>query len=294
MTGPGVIFQCTSCRALAVAHDVVVGADGNSVGLVCGACARTSWLPVASVGGLRAEARAPVSAARALPPSSAATLPPPAPPSTEGLAADVASDAGPRPHAEGAAPLLAPPAPADAATATAATTAATATAAADAAPGPAKTAAITPATTPAFADDVVERIRARIAALGDVEQSRAPLAARFDRLLEGRWLLEAEHKALLKAAAVAGDLAFVGARYRAVLDVVRDEPRARAAQQELLTLAMATMKSRSDLEGTGGEAAPKSRLLAAIVAVIVVVTVIAGGWMVKNIVTSLQKLGTPE
>ncbi|HEY1098711.1 MAG TPA: hypothetical protein VGF99_07275, partial [Myxococcota bacterium] len=68
------------------------------------------------------------------------------------------------------------------------------------------------------------------------------LAERFERLLDGAWHNDAEHRQLLKAAAAADQLAFVGARYRAVLDVVRDEPKARHAQQELLTLAMATMK----------------------------------------------------
>ena len=95
------------------------------------------------------------------------------------------------------------------------------------------------------------------------------LAARFDRLLDGQWASDAEHKALLKTAAAAGELAFVGHRYRSVLDVVRDESRARAAQQELLTLAMATLSTQRSDEGI--DTRPSSAKVALVVLAVAVV-----------------------
>ena len=104
--------------------------------------------------------------------------------------------------------------------------------------------------------------------------------------MSGAWQSEAEHKAILKAAAAAGELAFVGGRYRAVLDVVRDEPRAKAAQNELLTLAMATMTSiRSD------PSPPSST--ARTVAMFIMVVIIGGGvfMLVRSMLGSIASGG---
>ena len=104
----------------------------------------------------------------------------------------------------------------------------------------------------AFADDVVERINAKMPVLSSPSAEQAELAARFSRLL-GQWHNDAEHKQLLKAAALTNELPLIGARYRAVLDVVREEPRARAAQQELISLAMVTMnQTKAVISAEGG------------------------------------------
>lgn len=123
-----------------------------------------------------------------------------------------------------------------------------------------------------FDTDVVERIHAKVPVLVSPSPEQADLAARFSRLLS-HWHNDAEHKQLLKAAALVNELPLVGARYRAVLDVVREDPRARAAQQELISLAMVTMTQtrtvtaeRSGL-GTGLKAAVG----------IVIVLVVGGG-----------------
>jgi hypothetical protein len=119
---------------------------------------------------------------------------------------------------------------------------------------------------PGFDAATVARVRARFTIEPNAAQQG--LAARFDRLLDGQWASDAEHKALLKTAAAAGELAFVGHRYRSVLDVVRDESRARSAQQELLTLAMATMSTQRSDEGI--DTSPSSAKVALVVLAVVV------------------------
>jgi len=140
-----------------------------------------------------------------------------------------------------------------------------------------------------FDADVVERIHAKVPALLSPSPEQADLAARFSRLL-GHWHNDAEHKQLLKAAALVNELPLVGARYRAVLDVVREDPRARAAQQELISLAMVTMTQtrtvaaeRSGL-GTGLKAA-----VAIIVVLVVGGGIVAGASWLK---TSLAPLAS--
>ena len=290
----GVVFQCGSCRALGIAGEVVVGVDGTSVGLTCAACASTTWLPVASAGSVSAEARSPIAAARALPPASSNTLPPPVTPSTTAtparstdedgapqgvLAPPVSTSTLPTPAADvadGDVPERRPAA-AGATTAAAATVKASATA-----PKPSPT-------TAGFDDDIRARIVERWKRLGDVSVEQAPLAARLERLACGAWSDEAEHKSLLKAASVAGELAFVGARYRAVLDVVRDEPRARAAQQELLTLAMLTMKGPRDLD----DGAPRGKSKAYVAALVIATIGFLGaaGYFMLQMVESFRRLG---
>ncbi len=141
----------------------------------------------------------------------------------------------------------------------------------------------------ALPDDVRGRVHERVATLPPPSPEQAPLAARFAALVDGAWGTEAQHKSLLQAAVVAGELAFVGSRYRAVLDVVRDEPRARAAQQELLTLAMATMKAPSSdgaATSAGGRGGKAAMLL-----VVLVVVLGAAGTMIRELMQSLQALG---
>ncbi len=125
----------------------------------------------------------------------------------------------------------------------------------------------TPGTTALVAAfDKADAVKSRLAAPDD---DQVALAERFNALLDEKWHDDAAHKALLKAAAAQSQLAFVGSRYGAVLQVVRDEPKAKAAQQELITLAMATMQHDKNLGeqvsmGTG------SKAVAAIVVFVVV------------------------
>jgi hypothetical protein len=128
------------------------------------------------------------------------------------------------------------------------------------------------------------RVRARFTI--EPNDNQQVLATRFDTLLEAGWHTEADHKALLKAAAAAGELAFIGSRYRAVLDVIRDEPRAKQAQNELLTLAMATITT------VRGDEPPQSATARNIMMVLLVL-VIGGGVFVlmRTVIGSLQGLG---
>jgi hypothetical protein len=131
-------------------------------------------------------------------------------------------------------------------------------------------AAPTTALAASFDPETLTKVRARFTI--EPNEGQGHLAERFEKLLDGQWANEAEHKVLLKAAAAAGELAFVGNRYRAVLDVVRDEPRARAAQQELLTLAMATMSTQRS-----NDALDKSPGSGKLVLAVLVVAAIGGG-----------------
>jgi hypothetical protein len=142
-----------------------------------------------------------------------------------------------------------------------------------------------------FDAEIVQKIRARIEKLPPVAPQQSDLGARFDRLLSSSWSTESEHKKLLKSAALENELAFVGARYRAVLDVVRDEPRAKAAQQELLTLAMATMSKQKDL-GELGEGKGSNR--AALIGMLIVMAILAAAIAVvaKNIARDAQLSGS--
>lgn len=123
-------------------------------------------------------------------------------------------------------------------------------------------------TTSAFPPDVLDRIRGRWSA---PSQTQELLAERFEHLLRGRWSESTEHTALVKRAAADDELAFLGQRYRSVLDTVPNEPRARAAQNELLTLATAMMTAHTS------EAEPDDRASGLKIAVAVATFLIVGG-----------------
>lgn len=164
---------------------------------------------------------------------------------------------------------------------------------------PAATTAIVPAPAVAvvsaassFDSDVLERISARLLPPAEEAPRQIELANRFLKLLT-QWHNDTEHKQLLKAAAASDELAFVGSRYRAVLDVVRDEPRARAAQQELITLAMATMSSNRALTAPN-EQGSSNTIKVAIAVVLVLASALALGVAVKKMVASVDKASAPE
>jgi len=256
----GVVAQCPACRALVVVGAIVVdgsrAADGTPrAGLPCSACGALSWLPLATT---TTVTTSPLPTLTALPPvtrpalaeAAAVEAPPTVAPATTSTAASPTTPTTPTP------PPSAPPPPTAVAVAVA-----------------------------AFDGDTLGRVRARFAA---PIESQTHLAERFDVLLSTKWSQEAEHKALLKAAAVAGELAFVGSRYRAVLDVVRDEPRARAAQNELLTMAMATMSNQRLAPVEEGTSRTKLILGA------VLFVVVGGGlfWFVRTVMTVLARSGS--
>lgn len=107
-------------------------------------------------------------------------------------------------------------------------------------------------------DERVVRWRERVAALPAPAESQRALAAAFDQLL-GAWGTDAQHKALLKRASSEGELAFLGQRYRAVLDVSPEDTAARRAQSEILSLAMAAMSATRDLGALATDPAATAR-----------------------------------
>jgi Trp operon repressor len=154
---------------------------------------------------------------------------------------------------------------------------------------PAAPVAIVPSVASSFDDDVLQRITAKLAAPAAGQQQ---LAERFSKLLS-QWHNETEHKQLLKAAAASDELAFVGSRYRAVLDVVRDEPRARAAQQELITLAMATMSTNRSLTTTE-EPQGNNTFKVVLAVVLVLVGTLGFGLGIKKMLGSIDKITAIE
>jgi hypothetical protein len=112
--------------------------------------------------------------------------------------------------------------------------------------------------TGAFSADALARLRERLASMPPPSDPQRDLAAAFERLL-GTWEGEAGHKELLKRASGKGELAFIGQRYRAVLDVVPNDAAARRAQGEILTLAMGALSATRDLGAIANDPATRVR-----------------------------------
>lgn len=259
------VFQCTACRSLGSAVDVVVASDGASAALVCPSCRFSCWLPVSGRGEAGVDASVVVAARPALPAASVTAPTSAAPTHAPGTAMTVAASqslAQPTPGENDVASLALVPLASLNGTGLALTGAGL---------------------------EAADRVRERLARQPAPSTEQVTLHERFDRLLSGNWHAESEHKSLLKMAALAGELAFIGGRYRAVLDIVRDEPRAKAAQQELLTLAMATMTQSKDLGSPGGAPERSAGRTAAIVG-LVVVFLIGGAFFVKTVIDTVGKL----
>lgn len=128
--------------------------------------------------------------------------------------------------------------------------------------------------TSSFSDDQRERIGERLQKLGAAGPGQEDLSTSFERLL-GHWQSDAEHKLFLQKASLVGELAFAGQRYRAILDVVVDDPQAKKAQNDLLGLAMASLSREKDLGASGG-AGGMNKNLAAVALLVVTVLVCAG------------------
>jgi hypothetical protein len=247
--GAAVIAQCPACRALGLVGAVVVDGSRDADG------APRAGLPCGACGAVAWLPLSTTVAAGTGPVSpSWPSLPPP---SLAALPSPSSRDAAPA-QASSSPPVV------------------------EAAPAPVSTALAA-----AFDDETLRRIRARVDTAPSPSPTQQPLAERFEALLTTKWQNEAEHKGLLKMAAVAGELAFVGSRYRAVLDVVRDEPRARAAQGELLTMAMATMST------SRVEQAPEGPGRAKLIAAALLMLAIGGGvfFFIRKMMASMAAGG---
>ncbi len=136
-----------------------------------------------------------------------------------------------------------------------------------------------------------ERVAARVARLPPVAEQQETLAAGFDKLL-ARWDDAAEHKRLLKSAAIAGELAFMGQRYRAVLEEVPGDAAAKTAQNEIMTLAMASLTARKDLGAPEKSAGQRTQWIAA--AVLAVVFAAVTLWLLPKLLPPDQDGATIE
>ncbi len=105
------------------------------------------------------------------------------------------------------------------------------------------------------------------------------------------WHDDAAHKRLLQQAAQSGELAFVGQRYRAVLEVVSGEPRAKKGQAEILTLAMASLAQTRDIGTVSGRSGPKA---STIVTIVVLVAAVLGVAVVLPKLLARASIATTE
>lgn len=109
-----------------------------------------------------------------------------------------------------------------------------------------------------------ERLLARLEKAAPNSDGQRDLAQSFLRLLD-EWERESDHKQFLKKASTLNELAFAGARYRAFLAEVPGDVRAKAAQDDILTFAMASLSRQRDL-GRADEKAGKNSVLTALIA----------------------------
>lgn len=122
----------------------------------------------------------------------------------------------------------------------------------------------------------LEAVRERLSALPEPGEGAAFVVEGFEGLL-GCWDDHAEHKKLVQQASLAGQLPALGVRYRAVLEVCRDEPMARRAQQEILALAMATLAPAAPVDREG----PKRYLTVAALVISLVSVGIMGLYLLR-------------
>jgi hypothetical protein len=104
-----------------------------------------------------------------------------------------------------------------------------------------------PAPPASLSESPLDKARARVMALPlPVTDTQRELANGFLHLFSS-WDNASQHKSLLKRAALDQELSVLGQRYRAVLDVDPGNAAAKAAQEELLSLAMVTMAQAKNL-----------------------------------------------
>jgi hypothetical protein len=136
--------------------------------------------------------------------------------------------------------------------------------------------ALVPAGAIVWSDEQRARIATRLERASPHGDAQGELAAGFTKLLAEQWSNETEHKNFLKKASLAGELAFAGQRYRAVLEESPGDERAKKAQNDILALAMASMNREKDFGSTGGAGSGTSKkLLAAAVLIAGVLACIA-------------------
>lgn len=290
---PAVIFQCSACRSLIGAGRIVLDEGRQRAALVCDACGAASWLPLGERGHAEvvdvepAPRRAPV---RELPSAAAVPL------ATAGAAQDGARPvlvAAPEPEGrEGSTSTnrredAAPPSVATSLSASSTPSSSTASSnspstpsSADAPSAPrgrgadvaaADGAALSPTASVVARSDAggltgaqKERLLARLEKAAPNSDGQRDLAQSFLRLLD-EWERESDHKQFLKKASTLNELAFAGARYRAFLAEVPGDVRAKAAQDDILTFAMASLSRQRDL-GRADEKAGKNSVLTALIA----------------------------
>ncbi len=101
----------------------------------------------------------------------------------------------------------------------------------------------------------IQDVRAQLVpvldALPTPDEEQQPLDAAFRALLPV-WQDAAAHTAFLKRASATDQLAFAGQRYRAALQQMPGDERAKKAQQDLLRLAMAHLSSGMGVEPKRG------------------------------------------
>ena len=103
------------------------------------------------------------------------------------------------------------------------------------------------------------------ARLPEATTTQLALRTAFEAL-RAHWDDEKAHTALVRRASIEGELAYVGQLYKALLDKNPSEPRVKRAQQEILTLAMATMNTSRELSSSplDGKASKLPQIVAGI------------------------------
>ena len=128
---------------------------------------------------------------------------------------------------------------------------------------------------------LASRVAPKLVRLPQPTAEQRLLEAGFSQLLD-RWELPDEHKSLLQRASMAGELGFLGQRYRAVLDAVPDDPHAKKAQAEILVLAMAQMKSSPEMTSDGGASRARTILIGVVSIGFVAALLTLGGQLMRN------------
>jgi hypothetical protein len=135
----------------------------------------------------------------------------------------------------------------------------------------------------AWSHEERERVDGRVAKLTPATPGQAEVHASFHKLLDA-WASDVEHKAFVKKSSLAGELAFAGQLYRAVLDAAPLDPFAKRAQGEILTVAMATMSASRDLGSTEKSSGARNAFFLVVAVVLMAVVVFVGVKLLKNAV----------
>lgn len=263
MSASGVIYQCPACRALVVVATCIV--EGERAGLRCMSCRVVSWLPAAGVRSTNLLSEKPATADES-------SVPGTQPGHSETRVLPAQPSDGPSVETPLWSAAYRPPPPVPSSTSVSSV--------------PSASTAMVGWSAEQHGD-VAERV-AKVAPHSDAQ---GDLLREF-RALFVNWSHAPAHRLLLQKASLAGELAFVGGCYRAVLDVVKQDPQAKAAQSELLTLAMASLPRDNDVESVAQASRMARGVLIAVVLLLTGATVLfLMKWMSTGDISSL--LGAP-